>query len=418
MEKKKRVLVIGARSLILSLVGFAACVAAIALAVGNLHGDQTVTVTGNGDYVILATNDLGMHCYQRDFSGFLILPPGNTLKLQVFRKGADEAELVDSGIEVRYAIIDNTTSLGKTNFWDYAADYGYGIPPGVGISGNGLKGVFQLSADGRYYIAGGIPLTPYNDGSTALNPYQRARIEVRDISTGQLLASTDDVVVPVSDEMMCSACHGSKSTDINILKAHDELSGTALVPALNAGKRYKCADCHPDSSLGQPGKPGMVPLSQAMHGFHADKMALSAIEPVCYSCHPGPVTQCNRGRMYIAGIDCDNPDCHGNMEAIATSQEKGRLAWLQEPDCGSCHGPAYAANPGVLYRNSFLLNGPSRHMDNLILCESCHNSTHAEWVSAQPLDNLLPAGLLGYASFIDQCRVCHFGYGKIHGEPE
>lgn len=414
MARNIRVFVISAKSLIVPLAGLAVCLAAFITA-AILSGSGAGRA--GGDYVILAANDLGMHCYQKDFSGFLILPPGNTLKLQVFRRGGDEAELVNSGIEVFYKIIDNTTSFDKTNFWDYAAQYGYNVPPDVGITGNGLQGKFKLSADGKYFYADGIPVTPYNDGSMALNPYQLARVEVRDSAAGTLLASTDDLVVPVSDEMMCSVCHGSKDTDLDILQAHDELSGTTLTAELAAGKRYKCSDCHADVILGQKGKPGLPPLSQAMHGFHADKMALSSITPQCYSCHPGPVTQCNRGRMHIAGITCDNKNCHGSMENVALSQQNGRQAWLQGPNCGSCHGPAYAVNPGELYRNSYLMNGPDEEMNNRILCESCHNSTHAEWVSSQPIDNRLPASLLGYASYIDQCRVCHSGSGKIHKEP-
>ena len=39
------------------------------------------------NYVILAWNDLGMHCAQDDYSYFLILPPFNTLHAQVFERG-------------------------------------------------------------------------------------------------------------------------------------------------------------------------------------------------------------------------------------------------------------------------------------------------------------------------------------------
>ena len=32
-----------------------------------------------------------MHCYQRSYAGFMILPPANNLKVQIFRKGGEEA---------------------------------------------------------------------------------------------------------------------------------------------------------------------------------------------------------------------------------------------------------------------------------------------------------------------------------------
>ena len=68
-------------------------------------------------YAVFAVNDLGMHCYQRSYAGFMILPPANNLKVQVFRKGAEEARPVTSGIRVSYVVLGNTKSANKTDFW-------------------------------------------------------------------------------------------------------------------------------------------------------------------------------------------------------------------------------------------------------------------------------------------------------------
>lgn len=313
----------------------------------------------NSNYVILAANDMGMHCYQPDYSKFLILPPGNNLKVQVFRKAGKEARLINSGIEVLYQIINNTTSSNKINFWEYSKEYGYTIAPDAGITGNSLSGKMKLSKDGMYYEATAIPVTPFNDGSTELNPYQFAMIRVMESKTGKELARIDNVVVPVSNEMNCSNCHGSSDTDLNILKAHDKLSKTQLVAELAKGKRYKCADCHKDNILDAAGKPGIESLSQAIHGSHSDKMAQSNVKPECYNCHPGPVSQCYRGVMFSKGVSCVNSKCHGDMEKIASSQSEGRQAWLEEPDCSNCHGEKYGTNTGQLYRNSYLINNPN-----------------------------------------------------------
>jgi len=397
---------------ILAAGGLILCLAAIGGLV--IINKNKVAEVPDGGYTILAANDLGMHCYNPDFSGFLILPPANNLNVQVFQRHGEEAELVTEGITVTYDVIDNSFSEGKTNFWDYAADYGFDVPPNIGITGNGLSGECVLSPDGLYYMATAIPLTPYNDGSTEFNPYQLVHIAVTDAGTGELLAETSNVVLPVSNEMDCGNCHGAENTDLNILKAHDELSGTDLALQLEAGQRYKCADCHQDNSLGLPGKAGVPPLSQAMHGFHADHMAGSDVSPVCYNCHPGPVTKCYRGRMYLAGVGCVNSKCHGDMENVAQTQVEGRQAWLEEPDCGVCHGAEYAANPDTLYDNSYLLNSPDEEMNGIIRCESCHNSAHAEWKSSLPRDNLLPRSLQGYPTYIQKCNVCHPGEGKMH----
>lgn len=118
--------------------------------------------------------------------------------------------------------------------------------------------------------------------------------------------------------------------------------------------------------------------------------------------------------MYAVGISCVNSKCHGDMLNVAKTQANGRQAWLQEPNCSNCHGDKYSVNAGQLYRNSYLVNNANAEMNNFILCESCHNSPHAEWKSTNPKDNLLPMNYLVYPNFINQCIVCHKGTGKIH----
>ena len=50
-------------------------------------------------YRLLATNDLGMHCMDREFSIFSILPPFNVLRAQVTGPGADGS--LDAPLERR-----------------------------------------------------------------------------------------------------------------------------------------------------------------------------------------------------------------------------------------------------------------------------------------------------------------------------
>ena len=42
---------------------------------------------GLGQYILLGWNDLGMHCYNRDFQDLAVLPPYNTLWAQVIKRG-------------------------------------------------------------------------------------------------------------------------------------------------------------------------------------------------------------------------------------------------------------------------------------------------------------------------------------------
>ena len=361
-------------------------------------------------FSVFAVNDLGMHCIQGDYSSFLILPPANFLKVQVFRKGGEGAQLVTSGIKVEYEVLGNTHSADKLNFWRYAADYGFDVKPDMGITGMGLKGTFSLSKDGKYWTADAIPVTPFLDNGD-YQPYQAARITVKDQS-GTVVARQPQVVLPVSIEMHCDNCHGA-DVPKSALQAHDAANGTHLWSDLQAGKRHACAECHQDNALGMPGKKGVLSLSEAMHGFHADKMSKSTVkmaEP-CYNCHPGQMTKCLRGSMAAAGKSCSDPKCHGGMARVAGSIKNGRQPWLQEPDCANCH--KNGANQGQLYRNSYLVSGPEE-MNGKIQCEMCHNGTHSEWTSTLALDNSIPLALQSHTGVIADCKVCHQGSGKIH----
>src|SRR5512141_2273176 len=106
MANKSRFTLIGVLLVILLLAGAIWC------------GVRGASAQG-GNYVVLGWNDLGMHCYNKDFRDMAVLPPFNNLWVQVVKKG-DPPTLVTSGITVSYSFKDNTYSAGKTNFWDYA----------------------------------------------------------------------------------------------------------------------------------------------------------------------------------------------------------------------------------------------------------------------------------------------------------
>ncbi|MGE5509479.1 MAG: hypothetical protein ACM3RP_13500 [Chitinophagales bacterium] len=200
------------------------------------------------DYVILAYTELGMHCIQPDYSEFFILPPGVNLRAQVFdRKNGGKP--VTRGIVVEYEVKNNTYSLGKSNFWRYAASYGYPLVPEAGLTGLGLKGRMYADPSGRYWKADFLPVLPYADDATLVNPYQVARLTARDERTGRVLAELDDVVLALSDEMDCGGCHGWTKTGQQILRAHDRRAGTRLASDLRQGVRHRCNECHADPAL-------------------------------------------------------------------------------------------------------------------------------------------------------------------------
>src|SRR5262249_20943584 len=107
----------------------------------------------------------------------------------------------------------NSTSIGKTNFWQFV-DALFGISPAadVGIAGFAMPGAANapqaMAFDTAAAIlhADGVPITPTDDAGHK-NSYPLMRLTARD-GQGAVLASTD-VVLPVSDELNCRACHVS-----------------------------------------------------------------------------------------------------------------------------------------------------------------------------------------------------------------
>ncbi len=349
-------------------------------------------------YKVLATNDLGMHCVDADFSVFSILPPYNVVNAQVVRRASTGKPVVmnDSLVSIRYeAVYDgassiNSTSLGgKTNFWTYAKPlYGATL-----ASGQGLKNLYMpkdapsLAAHslswntaGGLFKAEGVPIMPTDDAGNS-NRYPLMRLVATEKATGKDVAYLD-VVLPVSEETTCSDCHDNISrgsatqrtgitwsaaldkeirTRENVLLLHDNMSKTNLM----ASKPVLCAGCHYSPALDLAGT-GPSPtqklhrtMSSAMHAYHSNKMAgftddwvrlggtPNSQTQACYTCHPGRNTKCLRGAM-TETVNCQN--CHGNMAAVGgmtalntggsidgTNDGKPRRPWMDLPRCQSCH---------------------------------------------------------------------------------
>jgi len=344
-------------------------------------------------FKVFASNDLGMHCVDGSFAVFSILPPYNVVDAQVvaLQSSGRPVVLDQSRVDVRYsAVADatgsiNSTSPGKSDFWDFALQlYGVSLPYGAGLQGMWMPAdapdqaatTLRWDAGLGLFKAPGIPIFPIDDAGK-VNRYPLMRFGAYDKS-GKLLGSTD-VVLPVSEETSCQSCHATGkaaapagaqawSTDPdleaqarrNVLILHNVRNGTALQPPV------LCATCHYSPALDLAGagpsaqQAAHPTMSSVMHAFHAGKMAGLSDAPVpvggsvpsaptqaCYQCHPGASTQCLRGAM-TAKVDCQN--CHGNMAAVGganallaggsidgSNDGKARRPWLDLPRCQSCH---------------------------------------------------------------------------------
>lgn len=366
-----------------ALAGSAADAGPMALGAGGIRPEVL------GEYVVLATNDLGMHCTQQDFSHLMILPPYNTVHAQVIRRGI-EPEIMDSDVTVQYTILSNTRSSDKTNFWTWADElFGVTLAPDVGLTGNRMYGTLSPTPNRDWNVTG-IPITPIEDSGRE-NTYPLATITVRD---GGLTLARTQVVVPVSWEINCNLCHNTPgiSPDLDILRSHDALHGTQL----EQNQPVSCSDCHADPALGAPGLPGIPTMSSAMHAAHAPRMKAITLENECYACHPGLRTQCQRDVHFGLGITCI--DCHGGMAAVGNP---ARTPWVDEPRCGDCHTrPGFEfEQPGTLFRGSVGHAG--------VTCLACHGSPHAVTPTVTPVDNLQATNIQGHSGPIAECIVCH-----------
>jgi hypothetical protein len=382
-----------------------------ALALRDENGDedrQDVFLTIGGviypasdEFVVFTWNTLGMHCLNPTYDSLVILPPYNDLHAQVIKRG-NPPEIVTAGLWLEYSVINNTDSYGKRDygqFWDNClALFGVTIPQNTGLNltdpaiHNGLGGYMLAKSD--HFEADGIPVTPVNDDNV-WDPYQVADVKVRN-AAGTIVAETH-TTIPTSDEIDCAHCHGSAAfTDI--LQKHDQLHGTTLMgetPVL-------CASCHASPALGNTieGPDGF--LSKVIHGSHAPRNA------TCYDCHPGAQTQCSRSMAHTAP-DGNCITCHGDMYNVANTIIAGRIPWVEEPKCVTCHAGVPEVDTGTaLYRNATGHNGLS--------CTACHSSPHAMIPSSEAADNYQAFQYQRVAKTISSCGACHESSKGPEGE--
>ena len=427
-------------------------------ALALLLGAELGAFAGDGQWTLIGWNNLGMHCMDDDYSVFTILPPYNTIDAQLI----DAQGLLvktPAGLTLTYeAVADldgsiNRTSAGKSNFWTFAPlGYGATLAVDTGLAGTSMPGSanspqpLSFNASLNWFEGLGVPIIPIDD-SGRRNSYPMMRLSARD-TAGRLLATTD-VVLPVSSEMDCRACHGSGSGPdaqpaagwvfdptpsrdyrLNILRLHDEkqagnsvyvtalaangFRADGLYPTVQiAGTPILCAKCHASEALGTPGAPGVDSLTRATHTRHANVrspgngLPLDSIanRAACYQCHPGSTTRCLRGAMGAAvatdgslAMQCQS--CHGSMSQVGAANRTG---WLDEPNCQQCHtGSATQNNGQVRYTSAFETNGTPRVAVNSLFATNAN--TPAPGKSLYRFSK-------GHGGL--QCSACH---GSTHAE--
>jgi hypothetical protein len=390
-----------------------------ALVLASLVFPVTMAAGDGARYAVFAWNDLGMHCMSPTYDTVVLLPPFNTLQVQVVMRG-EQPRLLDpsSGIGVSFRIVDNTSSADKRGYGQFWAQltklFDVTRPTDVGLGGlfgftdQGLTGTMDWDGKAHTFRAEGIPVVPVDDIGT-WNPYQQAVVTV---TVGGAAVAETRAMLPVSDEIACGRCHAPgrplQETFEDIISKHDRNRRSSLA----SRRPVLCASCHGSPALGgtKPGLSGTW-LSEAVHTRHARL----ADAPTCYDCHPGRITKCSRSAAHTAA-DGNCLSCHGTLGGVGRSISQGRTPWLTEPSCGDCHKAAEtptlsrtAAAPvstiagvdtgTVLYRNSLGHGG--------LACSACHGSPHAMVPSREVNDNFQALAYQGRAVSIGSCSTCH-----------
>jgi len=424
---------------------------------GSAEGQYCVDPNPGGtaarDLVVFASNDLGMHCACPGTEYFMLLPPFNTLRAQVFERGDHPKALgAADGISISYSMVENTDESLKNDpyystWLENMPKYGFGS--GVnsegrvqGLTGATLSGQMTAEPEGWWEVVG-VPAYPDISGNSSdadkimtdplgggnRNPYPTAKIEVFDSNTGQKLAETT-AIVPVAFGGCCS-CHLQVTEDHGLIP--DPANSFALMGQLHArdsGINFaeidpdgdgtpgpiRCSACHLDPAMGEtvaPGYPGLATsqytFSDVLHRWHVQNPAVleynQNLATDCYACHPGNNVGCFRGVHADKGMWCT--DCHGDLNQRV---EEGQLQkpWSADtlPKCNDCH---QETNEGGGFLNIFggaFLNSMG-HVDNKILCSSCHGSPHSLYPSLLSKDNEQPMAIQGSESPIGNCSVCH-----------
>ena len=433
----------------------------VTLSVTSSGGGGGGGTTGN--FTLIGWNDLGMHCQDgKDFSVFAVLPPFNTIHAHLI-DSTGKLITLGTGYTVTYQAINdpltntlNTTSMAKSNFWQFASALGFGsLAPDTGLKGYSMPGsgntprAMTFTATDNTWTATGIPMMPYADAPQAPYPanyFPMMRLIARN-SLGTAVASTD-IVLPVSDEMNCALCHTSgtgsaaakpvnnwvynsdpaKDIKLNILRKHDDrFQSTALyqsaatqvgystagLETTTLSKPVLCANCHATNALGLAGVAGIEAMTTAMHSLHANvidpatsqTMNSSMVRDSCYRCHPGPNTKCLRGAMGSLttstgafAIECQS--CHGPMTNVAVATRQG---WLDEPNCQSCHTGTATSNNGQLAYTSVFSSGTTVRVP-VDLTFATNPNTPANGLSLYRFSK-------GHGGL--QCESCH---GSTHAE--
>ena len=379
----------------------------------GLHFVLWLTVVGAAravtNWTILGWNNLGMHCTDKDFSTFSILPPYNTIHaVVVVSTSAGSASLLRTASVYRVTyegVADpdgsiNTTSAGKNDFWENcSALFGVSIPIDQGLTlydrtaympglANTPQGTIYEIAESLYgstqhwFAAYGIPISPYDDVGKP-NAYPLMRLVLH--GAGGAILTNSDIVLPVSDEMTCKRCHASNTEPVAEPRA-------GWVNLLDPSKDYRLniLRLHDERQTANPD----YAVSLATNGYNTNGLYatvdISRHSVLCAACH-GSEALPGAGESNIPPLTRSIHSTH----ALVTDPRTDLTL-----DAATNRGACYSCHPGAVTRCLRGAMGDAVAADGSLAmqCQSCH-------------DNMSAVGATNRTGWVDEpnCQACHTG---------
>ena len=369
----------------------------IRIALLTLIGGMAAGAAPEVAWRTIAWNNLGMHCMDAEYSVFSILPPFNTLQAQVVDPSG--GLITDpAGLTVTYeAVADpsgsfNTTSIGKTDFWQHVlALYGVALPDDVGLAGTAMPGTPERAA--AHDVRRGPPRLrgrghpdhalrrrgreePLPDDASRRPRRRRSASgehERRPSGVGRdglphvprlgdrggrtaapRAGSTTAIRIATTSSTSC-ACTTIGRRAILPTPTRSRWPATTrpacIATATIGGTSVLCARCHASNALPGTGQTGITTMTEAMHAGHAgvtdpvtgQTLDAATNRAACYRCHPGSETRCLRGPMGNAvaadgslAIQCQ--ECHGSMSRGRRDRPAGLAGRAHLPELPHRHG--------------------------------------------------------------------------------
>lgn len=388
-----------------------------------------------GDYVLLAANDLGMHCADQDHQVFSILPPFNVVHAQVIKRGFSPVLMDDESIEVDYLATSspndpvgagsintgntNSTGVFKSNFWESLS----GVDNPVSfLTGNKTLGGEVYDVLYPSVLAGGEMLVPPANFSAECDPDP-------EIACPSIL----NLFEPLPLDLGIPVPEGNELAQGHLVVTQQAMPGPANLPqkferfdqsigfftdfdfgSKLPDRNWFSADGIPVSPVDDSGRVNAYPLMKVRALDKSNQKALAALDVVlpvaaeadCQNCHADALdcaddrlparifsTQCNESglqSMHSSEIMSLDSAPGANFEQKLYNAAKVNVLRLHDKKYGAFYTSAVKTPEGDLIpRICDPSNDPNKHcLDSRrsIQCSQCHYSPALDLTQWGPVD--------------------------------